>query len=515
MSNYTTELRFICEEYAGVHSSKGYKSVNDIIAKSAPKVFDFDFPVFDENYRLPLETKIIRHFYTREICAETVGRWKLFLQDKMCTIMPYYNQLYNSELIKFNPLYDVDYVFGHQGNANENKTQSTEDTKNSTINTEENTTDNNNSTTDFTQNDNTSSATTETDKTVEETITSKTTNYNDEIIESGKIGVAETYTELSEKTGNNKSTIEAKTTEDNNSTSTTESTTESTGEETGEETKNTTNESTTTTEKNINTVQDTEQSGKMNSADTKSYKSTTTKDSKDKYSDTPQGSITDLENDRYLTNARIINEVDDVTGSENGNSNGTSETTGKTSTTETQGGTDNTNATGNETINTTNNKTENTTTNSETTETEKKSKTDNSTTTDIINEQTNTNGSKDTNTDTTNNKNETSNTSEQSNTNSTTDFNKKVDETTDFTSDRNTKNIFTGATNVKGSTATNEKSNGALNHIITNTDEYINHIVGKMGSSSYSKMLIEFRETFLNIDQMIINELNDLFFMLY
>lgn len=108
MSKYTTELRFICERYAGLDESKGYDNVNEIIEEARPKIFDFNYPIFDETYRKPLETKIIRHFYTREIAAESVGLWKLWLQNKMCEIMPYYNQRYNSELITFNPLHDTD-----------------------------------------------------------------------------------------------------------------------------------------------------------------------------------------------------------------------------------------------------------------------------------------------------------------------------------------------------------------------------------------------------------------------
>lgn len=108
MSKYTTELRFICETYAGYTESQGYNKVSEIISKSRAKVFDFPYPIFDEAYRSVLETKIIRHFYTREICAETVGRWKLFLEAEMNEIMPYFNKLYTSELLKFNPLYDVD-----------------------------------------------------------------------------------------------------------------------------------------------------------------------------------------------------------------------------------------------------------------------------------------------------------------------------------------------------------------------------------------------------------------------
>ena len=108
MSKYTTELRFICETSAGLTDSEGYTSTKEIIEKSRKKIFDFDYPIFDENYRSVLETKIIKHYYTREIGAETVGLWKFWLNERMNRIMPYYNQLYKSELLDFNPLYDTD-----------------------------------------------------------------------------------------------------------------------------------------------------------------------------------------------------------------------------------------------------------------------------------------------------------------------------------------------------------------------------------------------------------------------
>lgn len=108
MSKYTTELRYICENAAGLQESGGQTKVNEILEKSCSKIFDFDYPIFDEDYRIPLEKKILRHFYTREICEETVGLWKLRLEDKMNMIMPYYNQMYKSTLLEFNPFYDVD-----------------------------------------------------------------------------------------------------------------------------------------------------------------------------------------------------------------------------------------------------------------------------------------------------------------------------------------------------------------------------------------------------------------------
>lgn len=105
MSKYTTEVRFICEEASGLLESKGYNDIESIIAKAIPKIFNFNFPIFDENYRSVLETKILKHFYTREIGEETVCLWKLRLNTRLNEIMPYYNKLYKSELLDFNPLY--------------------------------------------------------------------------------------------------------------------------------------------------------------------------------------------------------------------------------------------------------------------------------------------------------------------------------------------------------------------------------------------------------------------------
>lgn len=109
MSKYTTELRYICETEAGLSESIGQTKIKDVIAKAIPKIFNFDFPIFDESYRNVLETKILKHYYTREIGLETYGLWKLKLDTKLNEIMPFYNQLYKSALLEFNPLYEVDY----------------------------------------------------------------------------------------------------------------------------------------------------------------------------------------------------------------------------------------------------------------------------------------------------------------------------------------------------------------------------------------------------------------------
>lgn len=108
MSHYTTEVRYICEQAAGLDRSQGYLRIPDIIQAAIPKIFDFDFPIYKEDYRNTLETRILMHYYTREIGFETVGLWKLKLNEKLNLIMPYYNALYKALDQDFNPLYDTD-----------------------------------------------------------------------------------------------------------------------------------------------------------------------------------------------------------------------------------------------------------------------------------------------------------------------------------------------------------------------------------------------------------------------
>lgn len=108
MSRYTTELRFICEERAGLDESIGLVGLREMLEIARPKVFFFQYPIFDETYKPLLETKILRHYYTREIAFETFSLWVFHLENKMMEIMPYYNQLYKSTLLEFNPFYDVD-----------------------------------------------------------------------------------------------------------------------------------------------------------------------------------------------------------------------------------------------------------------------------------------------------------------------------------------------------------------------------------------------------------------------
>lgn len=139
MSKYTTEVRFICESLCELDN---YNNVENVIANSVDKIFDFNFPVFDESYRKVIETKILKHYYTREIGEETVGLWKLRLNTRLNEIMPYYNKLYNSELLEFNPLYTANLTrkkkTDYDSNRNENENISDTTKNNGTTNSTNN-----------------------------------------------------------------------------------------------------------------------------------------------------------------------------------------------------------------------------------------------------------------------------------------------------------------------------------------------------------------------------------------
>lgn len=113
-SKYTTEVRFICEQKSGLDVSSGANNIDSIINRSWDKIFTTRCVFFDEEYRRVLCCKILKHFYLREIGAETVGIWTLWMNTKLEEIMPYYNQLYASAKLEFNPFNDVDLTRQHK-----------------------------------------------------------------------------------------------------------------------------------------------------------------------------------------------------------------------------------------------------------------------------------------------------------------------------------------------------------------------------------------------------------------
>lgn len=122
-AKYTTLVRDVCEYYAGINSTdKG--GINAVLDNSWDKIFSNNWEIFAESYRKVLCEKILRKYFTREICAETVGLWKLWMDATMCEIMPMYNQLYETTLIKYDVFNNVDVTTTFNKSGKENTSNS-------------------------------------------------------------------------------------------------------------------------------------------------------------------------------------------------------------------------------------------------------------------------------------------------------------------------------------------------------------------------------------------------------
>ena len=90
------------------------------------------------------------------------------------------------------------------------------------------------------------------------------------------------------------------------------------------------------------------------------------------------------------------------------------------------------------------------------------------------------------------------------------------DTTTQTTENTNNSTIESSGS-VDGTTESdfNSKMDGFSNTTLSNTEDYLEHVIGSNGGESFSKRLNDYRSTFINIDMMVINELEDLFFGLW
>jgi hypothetical protein len=184
-------------------------STRDKIEKGRAKLFDFDYPIFDPDYKQILETHFIRYFYNREIGFETEGLFKFNLETKFVINMPYYNKLFQSELIDFDPLINTKLDTTHNRKADKtNTSNSTTDGNTSSNNTQ--TASGSSDNTDFTRH-----------------LESDTPDSRLAITTSDGVGVIEYASKIEENTDKNSKT--SSTTSNMNSTDETSVTSNSTG----------------------------------------------------------------------------------------------------------------------------------------------------------------------------------------------------------------------------------------------------------------------------------------------
>lgn len=96
------------------------KTIDEILTVAAPEVLPEDFPIWNGGSTSTIKKAILRHYYMREIGAETVGLWRYYLSTRLQEIMPWYVDLHERMTamadIYINQLENVtdDLAYGHK-----------------------------------------------------------------------------------------------------------------------------------------------------------------------------------------------------------------------------------------------------------------------------------------------------------------------------------------------------------------------------------------------------------------
>lgn len=117
MSKYTTTLYDLMED---VNEGKEDLTIDEKITNLASVLFDFTYPYPTPEDKTRIERAIIKHYLMREIAFETVGLFKLKLNDRLNLIMPKYNSAYKNLDDEVSP-YINNYI-QEKGSNNRNST---------------------------------------------------------------------------------------------------------------------------------------------------------------------------------------------------------------------------------------------------------------------------------------------------------------------------------------------------------------------------------------------------------
>jgi hypothetical protein len=119
------------KEMIEMYTQNSASSLSERIEKGRTLLFNFDYPIFDSNYKKIFETHFIRNFFMREIGFETEGLFKFQLETWLLINMPYFNKIFESELIKFDPLTNTKLDVTQKKNNDKTQTQNSETNGNS------------------------------------------------------------------------------------------------------------------------------------------------------------------------------------------------------------------------------------------------------------------------------------------------------------------------------------------------------------------------------------------------
>lgn len=104
MGTFTIPLKRVIEITGGTVTIDPITGISTLVGGNIG--LDY-YPIFDPAYKKGLTGKIVDHYWNREIGAETISMFQLAMRRKMNEIMPYYNALYSSTKIAYDPLSTV------------------------------------------------------------------------------------------------------------------------------------------------------------------------------------------------------------------------------------------------------------------------------------------------------------------------------------------------------------------------------------------------------------------------
>ena len=113
MSKYTIMIKDIVNNYNVLDT---FKSIDEKLDTARGYIFDFEYPIIDEATKKRIEIAILKHYYYQEIAFETVGMFKIKLNDRLNLIMSRYNALYQKQDLTLSPY--INNYLHESGNSN-------------------------------------------------------------------------------------------------------------------------------------------------------------------------------------------------------------------------------------------------------------------------------------------------------------------------------------------------------------------------------------------------------------
>jgi hypothetical protein len=99
-----------------------------LIQRTNFELFDFDYQVDDPNFKQEIEERILDFYYDYEIGSTTPDKFKRKFKARFLRVISYYNKLYNTTLLTYNPLINSKMSEALEQLATTNNTQTVDNT---------------------------------------------------------------------------------------------------------------------------------------------------------------------------------------------------------------------------------------------------------------------------------------------------------------------------------------------------------------------------------------------------